>query len=109
MHFDAQRVRQNAQRADTQDLLDRVTAYRSGMEPAAVTIIEAELQRRGVGAEAIAAHSQRATLQLPDGCAVRCSCCERPAVARRWGWQRLWGRVPVFPRPFRVCERHLGG
>ena len=34
---------------------------------------------------------------LPDGTAVRCSFCHRPAVAEGWGWHRLWGVLPLFP------------
>ncbi len=46
MDWDADRVRANARQASTEDLLERVTIYRSGMEPEAVEIIEAELRRR---------------------------------------------------------------
>lgn len=48
MDWDADRVRANARQAPTEDLLERVTVYRSGMEPEAVEIIEAELRRRGI-------------------------------------------------------------
>ncbi len=109
MHFNPERVRQNAQQATTEDLLDRVTVYRSGMEPEAVPLIEDELRGRGVTAEQIESHaaerSQRALL-LPDGTGRRCSFCHRPAVAEGWGWQRLWGVVPVFPRYFYSCTEH---
>ena len=33
MRFDVERVRQNVQQATTEDLLDRLTVYREGMEP----------------------------------------------------------------------------
>jgi hypothetical protein len=49
-------VRENARAAPTDDLLDRVTAYRAGMEPEALRVIEEELARRGINA----------TSQLPD-------------------------------------------
>lgn len=109
MHFERERVRQNAQQATTQDLLDRITAYRAGLEPDAVAMIEAELNRRGVDVQAIAVHrATQAASQLPlaDGTAVPCSWCRRPAVMRRWGWQRLWGKLPVFPRKFAYCADH---
>src|SRR5262245_10163628 len=109
MRFDPQRVLLNARQAGTEDLLDRVTAYREGMEPEALEIIEAELRRRGVGPEQIEAHARRYReegVALPGGAAAKCSLCRRPAVARGWGWHRLWGRLPLFPRPFRYCEAH---
>jgi hypothetical protein len=108
MRFDPQRVWDNVRLASTEDLLDRVTVYRPGMEPEAVEIIEAELRRRGVRDDAIEAHArdQGDVLILPDGTARQCSFCRRPAVARGWGWHRLFGWVPVFPRPFFYCAQH---
>jgi hypothetical protein len=40
---------------------------------------------------------------------VRCSFCHAPAVAEGWGWHRLWGRFPVFPRFFFYCASHRPG
>jgi hypothetical protein len=110
--FNRERVLANVRSATTEDLVDRVTAYRAGMEPEALDIIEAELRARGVAADQIDAHAERCrreTLQLPDGTAAKCSFCYRPAVARAWGWHYLWGLVPIFPRPFRYCREHFGG
>jgi hypothetical protein len=107
--FDPGRVIANARKSDTEDLLDRVTVYREGMEPEAVEIIEAELRARGVGQEEIAAHAARHAGEVKvgeDGVAEKCSYCRRPAVARGWGWQRLWNVLPVFPRLFRYCQEH---
>ncbi len=107
--FDGQKVLHNARQATTEDLLDRVTAYPEGMEPEALEIVEAELRRRGVGPDQIEEHARRQAgrvLRGPDGMAVKCSFCRRPAVARRWGWDRLWGKVPVFPRRFQYCQEH---
>lgn len=109
MRLDLEKVRSNAQAASTEDLLDRVTVYRAGMEPQAVEVIEAELRQRGVPVEAIeqyAARREREVIQRPDGTAARCSFCPRPAVAEGSGWHRLWGRLPVFPRHFFYCEEH---
>ncbi|MBX9622374.1 MAG: hypothetical protein K2X82_01020 [Gemmataceae bacterium] len=111
MHFDIRRVAAYVRRADTEELLDRVTVYREGMEPAALDLMEGELDRRGVTRADIADHDEarRATaLILPDGTAARCSFCDRPAARRGWGWHRLWGRLPVFPRVFLRCEAHGG-
>ena len=48
MGFDLRRVAEYIRRADTEELLDRVTVYREGMEPAALDLMEGELDRRGV-------------------------------------------------------------
>jgi hypothetical protein len=109
MHFDPQRVRANVRRAETEDLLDRITVYRAGMEPEALDLIEVELRARGLSLAEIEAHAERRrgqTIPLPDGTAVRCSFCERPAMGQGWGWHRLWGLLPVFPRYYSYCEQH---
>lgn len=109
MIFDLKRVAENVRRADTEDLLDRVTVYRGGMEPAALDLIRGELDRRGVTADDILDHweNRRAMVLLrDDGTARRCSFCDRPAVLRARGWHRVWGRIPVFPRYFTYCDQH---
>ena len=109
MKFDLKRVAEYIRGADSEDLLDRVTVYREGMEPAALDLMEMELDRRGVTREEIAEYDrlQRETaIMLPDGTAMRCNFCDRPATVKRWGWQRLFGRVPLYPRVFAYCEGH---
>ena len=107
MLFDLERIRKNARESGTEELLDRITAYRAGMELAAIEIIEAELDRRGVDERQISEHAERRTGVLRRGeVARRCSRCERPAVERRWGWHRLWGKLPIFPRLFWHCDVH---
>ena len=109
MELDLRAVAANIRRAETEELLDRVTVYRAGMEPAALDLIEGELSRRGVSPEDVADHERmrrETTLFADDGAAVRCSFCERPAATRGWGWHYLWSRVPVFPRLFAYCETH---
>ena len=109
MQYDQKRVRENVGKADTEDLLDRVTVYRAGMEPDALYIIEEELRRRGVTAADIDDHARRreeAGDGDPDRPAARCSFCARPAVERRWGWHKLWGLLPIFPRRFHYCAVH---
>jgi hypothetical protein len=108
--FDHQRVLANVREATTDDLLNRVTAYRQGMEPEAVDIIEEELHRRGVTTEDIAAHAQRVgeeVIFLEDGIAAKCSRCHAPAVAQGWGWLRLFRRIPFLPRREFYCKEHL--
>jgi hypothetical protein len=109
MKYDDEKVWLNARQAGTEDLLDRVTVYRAGMEPAALAIIEAELNSRGISREDIAAHERAqtaASLRDENGVARSCSFCRRPAVVEMWGWHHLWGKVPIFPRKFRYCEEH---
>jgi len=109
MRLDPERVRANAARAATIDLLDRITVYRAGMEPEALALIEAELASRGVDSAAIRRHaeSRSEALMSAEGCAEKCSLCHAPALVRRWGWFKLWGRLPVLPWHFRYCGDHL--
>jgi hypothetical protein len=109
LRFDAERVLMNVRASETEDLLDRVTAYRAGLEPEAVMIIERELRLRGVTEEEIEAHAEwcrREVVFDPDGVAYKCSFCHRPAVAQTRGWQLLLGLVPLFPRLFSYCPDH---
>ena len=110
MRLDLRAVAAFVRGADTEELLDRVTVYRAGMEPAALDLMEAELDRRGVTRSDIADHHiarHETAIMLPDGTALRCHFCPRPAVVRGWGWHRLFGVVPIFPRVFARCDRHL--
>ena len=109
MEFNLKRVAEYIRGADTEELLDRVTVYREGMEPAALDLMEGELDRRGITREEIAEHDakQRANaIMLPDGTAMRCSFCNSPAVIRAWCWHRLFGVVPVFRMRFALCPFH---
>lgn len=47
MDLNLDRVRENARKANTGELLDRVTVDRDGMVPAAIELIEEELADRG--------------------------------------------------------------
>jgi hypothetical protein len=109
MLYDLKRVQRNVQDADTEDLLDRVTVYRAGMEESALAIIEHELYTRGITRVLVEAHAERRRQETqlgPEGTALRCSFCHRPALAEAWGWHRLWGLLPLFPRLYRYCDRH---
>jgi hypothetical protein len=95
--------------ADTDDLLDRFTAYRAGMEPVALELIAKELYRRGVSANRIMQLREtyeRECIFHPDGVAIMCSYCRKPAIKQGWGWHRLWGRVLILPRWLRYCAEH---
>jgi hypothetical protein len=109
IRFDPERVRVNVKLATTEDLLDRATVYRQGMEDDALVIIEDELRARGLSGSDIAAHAERRAQEirlLPDGTAISCNFCHRPAMAEGWGWHRLWGLLPVFPRFYYYCREH---
>ncbi len=109
MEWNSQQVRANIRQADTSDLLDRITAYRQGMEPEAVALIEDELRRRGIDDATIDERRQtylRECLFYQDGTAMICSFCRLPAVSQGWGWHKLWNRVPLCPRHFRYCKIH---
>ena len=59
MKLNLDAVEKNVAAATTEDLLDRATIYRADMEPEALTLIDAELFRRGVTATDINAYSER--------------------------------------------------
>ena len=111
MDFDLNRVAENVSAADTEDLIDRITVYRSGMEPAAIGLIEAELARRGISDRKIRAHSGRlAERAIVDdaGLTVSCMKCSAPAVSREWRMYRVLRLIPVFPLKMSLCEEHGG-
>lgn len=109
MNVNPERVLANIRQASTDDLLDRVTVYREGMELEALDAIEQELRTRGVDRDVIAQHERRPreeTRYDSQGIALMCHSCRRPAVVEMWGWHRLWGRLPLFPRRFAWCAEH---
>lgn len=107
MELNLDRVRRNVQAATTEDLLDRLTVYREGMEEEAIEIIVAELDRRGVDDERIRTHAaMRGQVLMNGDVAARCSYCDRPAIAHRWGLRRMFNVVPLLPWRFRVCQVH---
>jgi hypothetical protein len=111
MEQDMDRVRANVKAASTQDLIERVTASRAGMEPAAILIIEDELERRGVSAAELVRHRQEwesKGLRDAQGRPLACWWCARPAVTRKRTWWRLWRLIPLFPVTLPACEDHRG-
>ncbi len=59
MEFNIDRVRNNVRASTTEDLLDRATVYREGVEPEALPLILEELRARGVSPEAVVAHEKQ--------------------------------------------------
>ena len=95
--------------AETEDLVNQVTAFRAGMRPDVLPLIEAELRRRGIGPDDVAAHQAEvdaAVIWQAPGLARKCRDCERPAVETRWDWHRLWNTVPILPARFYYCVAH---
>jgi hypothetical protein len=109
MEWNEQKFLVNIRKADTEDLLDRITAYRGGMEAEAIEMIEQELHRRGVTAAQVAEHGERCTREClfdAQGIALMCARCRKPAVTRERGWYKLFWLVPVFPRSIVLCKDH---
>jgi hypothetical protein len=109
MRSDLKKVRANVEAASTDDLLDRATVWRDGMEPEALDLIEAELRDRGFGPEDLLRHGRRRAGEViigRDGNVRVCHLCHRPAVEEPRQWWRLCGLLPVFPRTVGVCEFH---
>jgi hypothetical protein len=110
MDLDSQKFLDRIKHEDTDDLLDSVTAFRAGMEPEAIEMIESELRRRGVNSVAIDEYAQTVRAEClfeTDRTAKMCSFCRKPAVAEGWGWHKILGRwLPIFPRWVRYCKKH---
>jgi DNA-binding IclR family transcriptional regulator len=96
-------------RAADEELLDRATALRDELEPAAVDLLLAELADRGFSATDVANHgAARAAVWVrrPDGSVPRCWRCSAPATDRVRQWWKLFGLLPVVPVRRPVCPRH---
>jgi hypothetical protein len=109
MEWDEDKLLLNIRDADTDDLLDRVTAFRAGMEPEAIDLIERELHRRGVTAAQMQDQAEvygRECVFDANGIAKMCSICRRPAVREGWGWHKILGMLPIFPRWLHYCKVH---
>jgi hypothetical protein len=108
MKLDLERVRANVRAATTEDLLDRATLFRNGMEPEALEIIDEELRSRGVAPSDLAAHERRGegAVPGPEGSPRGCAKCGRPATWEGWTWGRLWWVLPLFPRWAALCDEH---
>lgn len=112
MDLDLQAIVTNIRKAETDDLLDRVTVLRETMEPAAVDLIYAELARRGYSPEAIDEYGvgrEPTVIRDDSGVTLTCQRCRRPAVTAKWRWHKVWGVIPLFPRWLATCEMHSTG
>src|SRR4051812_30028689 len=112
MDLDLRRVKELAKEAATEDLLDRVTIYRGGMEPEALEVLEEELRRRDVSAAAIREHAEqleRNVIWERPGLAAQCYLCRQPAVKVERRWFRFLGVIPLFQREVPCCVLHAEG
>ncbi|MBX3397539.1 MAG: hypothetical protein KF873_02255 [Gemmataceae bacterium] len=97
------------QRAENDELLDRVTVLRDELEPAARSRIEVELARRGLSAAEVASHGaarEAECLRRADGSVRRCWRCAAPATSCARRWWRLYGILPIVPLERPVCPNH---
>src|SRR5438105_2385299 len=99
-NVDLEAVKANVAAATTEDLLDRATVFRAGMEPEALELIDAELFRRGLTAADLNAHtdSRGNAVQSEDGIPLTCCKCHRPAIVEGRLGVKLWGILPLFTR-----------
>ena len=107
-----EKVAEFSRTANTDELLDRVTAFRADHDSEAIRVFERELRNRGIGREELERRTvemQETVLKTANGAAIHCYFCDRPATVRIVAWHRLWGKVPLFPRPMSVCGEHVNG
>jgi hypothetical protein len=108
MDAEFHKVLLNIRSAATDDLLNRVTVERAGMQPDAIVWMEEELRSRGITPAQVFEYERQfeGCLRNEDGSWVICDFCRRPAALRCWGWYRLWRRLPIFPRVVCYCREH---
>lgn len=107
--IDDSRIADTVRRMSDHELLDRFTAYRAGMEVGALHEIESELAVRGISQRQIADYRSWLNdnaLWDSDEIAYRCCKCGRPAIAKRLGWRRLFGAIPLIPQRRYYCVAH---
>ena len=109
MQLDLEKVRIYAKKADNRALLDRVTVFQQGMEPAAIEIIRIELLQRGISPADISQHEsiyKDLVIRGPEGMPRLCKKCALPAITLEWGWLKSFGCIPLLPGLSLYCEEH---
>ena len=109
MDWNEQLLLENIHQSHTEDLLERVTAFRAGMEPTAIKMIERELQWRGVTAVQIHDYAEACRRECvfdENGIAKMCSSCRRPAVRGKSGAGICCSVYCRFSRAGRYCKKH---
>lgn len=109
MQVNRERMEANIRAAATEDLLDRATVFRAGMEAEAVEAMEGELRRRGINREFVAEYERKQREDVlfdAHGIALTCHRCRRPAVVQTRSWHRVWGILPLFRRRLAWCREH---
>ncbi|MGL4419886.1 MAG: hypothetical protein ACRCZF_04405, partial [Gemmataceae bacterium] len=96
---------------ETEELLDQILFFRQETEPVALDLMEAELQKRGLGEADWLLHDaghRAMCLQDSAGQVVRCSFCRRPAQVQARQWRKLFGMIPLWPQLLPACAAHQG-
>ena len=109
MQLNLEKVRMYAKKADNRALLDRVTVFQQGMEPAAIEIIKKELLQRGISHADISQHEniyKDLVIRGPEGMPRLCKKCSLPAISLEWGWLKVFGFIPLLPWQYLFCEEH---
>ncbi|MSR32216.1 MAG: hypothetical protein EXR99_11990 [Gemmataceae bacterium] len=112
MRIDLNKVAGYAQNACTEELLDRVTLWRQGMEADALQILEMELAKRGITFQEVQNHAEQWSGRVArdaSGLPLVCKQCPRPATVIGWSWVRILGLLPLFPRRCGYCDTHKPG
>ena len=96
MQLDLEKVRIYAKKADNRALLDRVTVFQQGMEPAAIEIIKIELFQRGISPSDISQHEsiyKDLVIRGSEGMPRLCKKCALPAISLAHSYPQLSGGV----------------
>lgn len=111
LQFNPDKCRENAKQSTNEELLDQVEFFGTWLESAAVKILESELRGRGVTSMERQSHEKKwrhRVLRDAEGWPKLCGKCNRVATTRRLAWAKLFGIVPLFPRPAVYCAEHGG-
>lgn len=111
LRFHPEKCLELARQSTDGELLDQVVFFRPWLEEGAVAIMEAELHRRGIKSMDQRTHESKWSGKLlrdGQGFPKLCARCRRAATTRRIIWAKLFGLVPLFPRPEVYCPEHDG-
>lgn len=111
LQFNPEKCRESARQSSDEELLDQVEFFGQWLEADAVRILESELRGRGVTTLERQSHEKKwrhRVLRDAEGWPKLCGQCNRAATVRRLAWAKLFGIVPLFPRPAVYCSEHGG-
>lgn len=111
LEFNPDKCRESAKQSTNEELLDQVEFFGEWLEREAVRIMESELRGRGVTLLERQSHEKKwrhRVLRDREGWPKLCGQCNRAATVRKLAWAKLFGIVPLFPRPAVYCAEHGG-